>query len=148
MTTWQDLLEKFCLVCNLHYKFTKVPIRMNEGKYLVCRLTFKDIYRCNPTLCGRTNEAIASLRKYRRYGGDFLGITAEETAKLFFEAFLMPNVYLYAHDFEAWNAANALKEFSGNSLECLEIKLDLMTMDKVKSDLTTIEEKRDDVKDI
>ena len=138
MTTWQDLLEKFCLACNLHYKFTKIPIRMNEGKYLVCRLTFKDIYGCNPTLCGRTNEAIVSLRKYRRYGGDFLGITAEETAKLFFEAFMMPNVYLYAHDFGAWNAANALKEFAGNSLECLEIKLDL----------TTIEEKRDDVKDV
>ena len=138
MTTWQDLLEKFCLACNLHYKFTKIPIRMNEGKYLVCRLAFKDIYGCNPTLCGRTNEAIASLRKYRRYGGDFLGITSEEAAKLFFEAFLMPNVYLHAHDFEAWNAANNLKEFSGNSLECLEIKLDLMMM----------EEKRDDVKDL
>lgn len=138
MTTWQDLLEKFCLACNLHYKFTKVPIRMNEGKYLVCRLTFKDIYGCNPKLCGRTNEAIASLRKYRRYGGDFLGITAEDTAKLFFEAFLMPNVYLHAHDFVAWNAANNLKEFSGNSLEGLEIKLDLMMT----------EEKRDDVKDV
>ena len=50
----------------------------------------------------------------------------------------MPNVYLHAHDFEAWNAANNLKEFSGNSLEGLEIKLDLMMM----------EEKRDDVKDI
>lgn len=137
MTTWQDLLEKFCLACNLNYKFTKIPVRMNEGKYLVCRLSFKDIYGCNPMLCGRTNEAIASLRKYRRYGGDFLGITAEETAKLFFEAFLMPNVYLHANDFEAWNAANSLKEFSGNSLEGLEIKLDLM-----------MEEKRDDVKDI
>ena len=60
----------------------------------------------------------------------------------------MPNVYLHANDFEAWNAANDLKEFSGNSLECLEIKLDLMTMDKVKPDLMSIEEKRDDVKDI
>lgn len=137
MTTWQDLLDKFCLACNLNYKFTKVRIIMNEGKYFVCRLAFKDIYGCNPKLCGRTIEGIASLRKYRRYGGDFLGITAEDASKLFFEAFLMPNVYLHSNDFGAWNAANDLKEFSGNSLECLEIKLDLM-----------IGEKRDDVKDI
>lgn len=51
----------------------------------------------------------------------------------------MPNVYLYANDSEAWDAAKDLKDFSGNSLESLEIKLDLMTMDKVKSSLTTDE---------
>ena len=139
MTTWQDLLEKFCLACNLEYRFIKRCRSMDREKYPMFMLTFEDLTGSNPILCGTTDKAETSLKKYRRYYGDFLGNTEEETAKLFFEAFLMPNVYLYANDSEAWDAAKDLKDFSGNSLESLEVKLDLMTMDKVKSSLTTDE---------
>ncbi len=114
---------------------------MDKEKYLMFMLTFEDLTGSNPILCGTTDAAETSLKKYRRYYGDFLGNTEEETTKLFFEAFLMPNVYLYANDGEAWDAAKDLKDFSGNSLEGLKIKLDLMTMDKTKTSLMIEQEK-------
>lgn len=85
---------------------------MDKGKYLMYMLTFEDMTGSNPTLCGTTKEAETSLKKYRRYYGDFLGNSEEEISKFFFEAFLMPNVYLYANDSEAWDAAKDLKDFS------------------------------------
>lgn len=105
-------------------------------------LTFGDITGSNPTLCGVTKEAAASLNKYRRYYGDFLGNSEEEISKFFFEAFLIPGVYLYANDGGAWDAAKDLKDFSRGSLEGLKIKLDLMTMDKTKTSLMMVEQEK------
>ena len=115
---------------------------MDKEKYPMFMLTFEDITGSNPTLCGVTYEAEASLKKYRRYRGDFLGNSEEEISKFFFEAFLIPGVYLYANDHGAWDAAKDLKDFFGDSLEGLKIKLDLMTMDKTKTSLMMIEQEK------
>lgn len=115
---------------------------MDKGKYPMYMLTFEDMTGSNPTLCGTTKEAETSLKKYRRYYGDFLGNSEEEISKFFFEAFLMPNVYLYANDSEAWDAAKDLKDFSRGSLEGLKIRLDLMTMDKTKTSLMLVEQEK------
>lgn len=122
---WKELMMKFCSACKLHFYFKPIiywSSRCNKVRY---QLVMEDDNTTSVILHGVTYDAERKLMVFPRVNKCFVGRTPELACKFFFEAFLMPGVFLQATDDYVYQAALNLKEFSGSNIEALMLKLDL-----------------------